>query len=57
LLSGTLLSALEFVDLGLQAFEFQSFGLGGVSSQLFCGPPLSLESLRLTSFRFASLDL
>ena len=53
MLSSALLSALELVDLGLEPFEFQPFSLGWVSSQLFCGPPLGLEPLRLTSFQGA----
>jgi hypothetical protein len=57
LFSGSLLSALEFVDLGLQPFEFQSLRLSWVRRQLFCSPSLSLQPLRLTPFGFASLDI
>jgi hypothetical protein len=54
---GTLLSPLQLVYLSLQALQFQPFGLGWVSWQLFAGLSLGIDPLRRTALGFASLGL
>ena len=54
---GTLLSALEFVDLGLEAFEFCSFGLGWIGCQLLGGTSFSLDPLGLALLGLTRFDL